>query len=286
MEEIYFNAKLAYKYFHEALDTIGNVCIAQSLLICRHEYSQESIEVINKYINHPYVSGFIEDYYFDSLKKNNHFLKYIDDLQYGKNYSIAEALLSDKRFVAIYLSLSHGYMENMKINLEKEDPIEIFPVYVDHGNIIIIDKLKKEIERYDPNGGTYKMRFGRGNKIMFEEIDDEIKCILYKIESTLLDYKYFSPQEYCGFTGPQIFARYVEEVVIEGINGGFCGWWSFYYLYIRLQYPNASRENIALSLVSFQPLQLFETIYNFRKNVMQYSYNKDNCISYVKSKNF
>jgi hypothetical protein len=93
-----------------------------------------------------------------------------------------------------------------------------------HANQILIDNLKKTVERFEPYGEIYFSNCNELNDILKQELADKIK------------YKFIFVQSYPGF---QIRSNEVEENnKIYGDPDGYCLAWCFVYLELKLHYEN------------------------------------------------
>ena len=117
--------------------------------------------------------------------------------------------------------------------------------HTDHSNVVIIDKERRTIERYEPYGhlppearAAYRI--------------DELDANFVEVASFSPGYKYVPPSEVCPTFGPQ---RWEESIMqqqhrVEGDpTTGFCIWWSLWFADRRLKYPNLSTKRLAKGLM-------------------------------------
>ena len=101
-----------------------------------------------------------------------------------------------------------------------------------HANVLIYDKVKQELERFNPNGNTESM----GSAI-------DYVCKQFGKENNLIkdDSDYISPYNLC----PNILAN--PQSRQDGNNSNFkgsCATWCMWYIHLRLSNPNVNREEI------------------------------------------
>lgn len=145
----------------------------------------------------------------------------------------------DTPIIAIYLSLA--WIEDVRQvgvdypTVAKSTYPQKFPGYKNvvigtlkmHANMLIVDRVEKTLERFEPNRLPYEDRAS----------DDRHKAIDETIENDILPllgegFRYCNPQSFCPRGGPQ------EE------EDELCAAWSFFYLHLRLTNPNLSRREI------------------------------------------
>lgn len=112
-----------------------------------------------------------------------------------------------------------------------------------HSNILIYDKSKDEIERFEPNGGSYPYKFNY-NPILLDRL----------LKNKFLTYfdscKYFKPQTYLPKIGFQLLESYDHFKTKKiGDPGGFCAVWCVWYGFMRLKYNLLSREKLVIKLI-------------------------------------
>ena len=99
-----------------------------------------------------------------------------------------------------------------------------------HANLILVDNLKKTIERFEPYGEIYFSNCLELNNVLEEEIANK------------LGYKFIFVQSYPGF---QIRSdEFEEKNKSYGDPGGFCLAWCFLYLEMKLYYENVVLERL------------------------------------------
>lgn len=186
------------------------------------------------------------------------------------NYRVEKFLNSNERFLAFPLVLHHT--DNC-YNTQRE-------LNYSHMNIIIYDKKKKSIERFDPiNSRDYD-----------SSILDLVIFNVFKNNKILKKLKilhYYTPIKICKKFTIQIKQEneinYYEKKLGENI--GFCNYWSLWYLNTRLKYPEIPPENYYMVFNTTQELNtnsrkiLTNFIINYLKNIINIKENIDNQIN-------
>jgi ankyrin repeat protein len=131
-----------------------------------------------------------------------------------------------------------------------------------HANYIIYDKNNKELERFEPHGGTTPIGFNYNSTYLDNLLENYFKSID-------ADIKYIRPNEYIPKIGFQIMDSQEENKKKIGDPGGFCALWSIWYVDNRLTYHNYDRDKLIKIL--------FENIQNkgmsYRNMIRNYSRN-------------
>lgn len=150
--------------------------------------------------------------------------KYIVNLTGKAENSIFDCLKSDKNFSIIYLSIS--FLDN-----ERKEVMA-------HVNMLIYNKTRREIERFEPYGHTTPFY----DAIVF---DDTLKKYFRTGEFKKYIDRYVSPRELCP-TMPVLFQAMDRKQKRElGISGyGWCQTWSIWYAHLRLSNKKLSQDII------------------------------------------
>jgi len=100
-----------------------------------------------------------------------------------------------------------------------------------HANMLIIDKVNKTIERFEPHGSK-----------VYNSLDITIEY--YFLYEGIID-KYIPPKSYCT-AGPQAFQckSLLEMSDRDKRVGGYCLAWTLWYTDIRLSYPDLSLKEL------------------------------------------
>lgn len=128
----------------------------------------------------------------------------------------------------------------------------IVPVYIiaqengeqyRHYNFIIIDRLQKQMERFEPYG-IYD------NSIvatLFKET--ELDDLLNK-SCNKYGFNFLSAASYCPRIGIQTREEIQEQFAMSGDPVGFCSFWSLWYADRRLRYPDISPKTLVENLTT------------------------------------
>jgi len=111
-----------------------------------------------------------------------------------------------------------------------------------HSNMIIVDKNRKEYERFEPHGEV-------GYSREFSDHVDEVLRTQLKFPSP---YNYVPTLEYCPRMGPQGYERRVTLCH----EGGLCTTWSVLYAQLRLANPFHSREQVISEITKGTPAEI------------------------------
>lgn len=122
---------------------------------------------------------------------------------------------------------------------------------ITHANIIVIDLIKKTIERFEPFGHT------SSNKKILEQIDELFKNkILGKLD--LDDYSYISPSK----ISPRLGIQYKADSY-----NGMCITISMMYLHLRILNPDIKQRKIVNYLLKKSKKKLKEMILKYAKHI-------------------
>jgi hypothetical protein len=137
--------------------------------------------------------------------------------------------------------------------------IEISTGY--HANIIIIDKLNKTIERFEPNGKNPPRGFYYNPELL-----DNTLIIKF---NTLLNYTYIKPNDYLPTIGFQILEIIDEKCKKIGDPNGFCAVWCIWWAEQRIKNPDIKSINLVNELIK----QIKFSNKSFKKLIRNYSIN-------------
>lgn len=193
-------------------------------------YTQVEMEFISNRLNIPLIPMMR----FGNLLNELTTTKLFFDGSYLKKY-IAKCLKGKKNFIILFLKLP------------------------EHANCIIIDKVRREIERFEPNGGNEY-----DHNDLF--IDNELQNLFITGEDPLLgrEYRYLTPNDYC----PDGFQSLRGDI---GTNDpdGFCFWWTLFYIDMRLSNPSLSREILIQTAI-----RIMNNTLNIVENSLTIDFNK------------
>lgn len=134
-----------------------------------------------------------------------------------------------------------------------------------HANYLIYDKQIKEIERFEPHGGTTPIGFNYNS----QHLDDVLEDYFKSIDS---DIKYIRPHEYIPKIGFQLMDSQEEKRKRLGDPGGFCALWSIWYVDQRLTYYTYDRKTLVESLfenIRAHGLSYRNMIRNYSRNIIK-----------------
>ena len=166
-------------------------------------------------------------------------LKNVEGLLYAKRIvtdSIIDCIKGESRFIIIPLTVT-------KISV-RGDQVAGSP----HANMLIYDKRKRTLERYEPHGPGYRRISRRMSDIMDVDIVDYFKDIdLIKGEDD-----YYPPIRFCpkwepwqkGLVGHQMLQNLESKEF-----SGSCATWSMWYIDQRLQNPDTDPSIILRSSI-------------------------------------
>ena len=113
-----------------------------------------------------------------------------------------------------------------------------------HANILIINKRRKEYERFEPHG---------------RELSDIDKIVKKQFCKLLPGYRYISPSSYC-VIGPQMKDK-IQHKGISDPNHGFCELWVLLYTQMRLMNIHLSRRLIVSKILEYAEVPNFMRSY-------------------------
>ena len=260
-EESYENIKFS-SYVGISLDIICG------LIYIKNKFPQIDTTLTSKFIN----NDILEDYY--------------------KSNGIQKGTFSDFLNFEIIWSFHKLFMPSIlkeQINKFLSDETKkyfIIPLGIElttgaHANILLYDKDKNELERFEPYGKDYPPGFNYNPR----SLDMGLKNLFLNFfDSEIIKHKkqfnYFSPFDYETKIGLQLLDsyEYSKEKNI-GDPGGFCAAWSLWYIEMRINNKSITRENLLNKLINHIRMKQipFRTIIrNYTKNMMDI---RDNILS-------
>ena len=128
-----------------------------------------------------------------------------------------------------------------------------------HANVLIYDRKRKELERFEPNGGRKLENWC----ILAEDFKntrmalrlpngwcsgESLDIAIIKHLKPIIGFEtYFNNRTYCPKIGPQ--AR--QSLKRQGVDpGGFCQYWSIYYIDLRLSNPDTPRKTLVYNVMN------------------------------------
>lgn len=134
-----------------------------------------------------------------------------------------------------------------------------------HANYLIYDKHVKEVERFEPHGGTTTLiGFNYNSQYLDEVLSDYFKSIDKDIQ-------YIKPKDYIPKIGFQLMDSQEDKNKRIGDPGGFCALWSIWYVDQRLTYHSYDRKTLIENLfdnIKIQGISYRNMIRNYSKNII------------------
>ena len=198
----------------------------------------------NKFSN---ISTTLTDNFIYNDKLNNHYVSS------GINKGNFDEFLN---FEIIWSYQKFFYPNNLKFIIDKflEDNSKeylIIPLGIElhngaHANILLYDKNKNELERFEPYGKSFPPSFNYIPKSLDIQLENLFKNYF---TDTL---KYFKPSDYEPKIGLQLL-DIIENSKEKNIGdpGGFCAAWSLWYCEMRITNINIYRINIINKLINY-----------------------------------
>jgi ankyrin repeat protein len=168
----------------------------------------------------------------------------------------------------LYIIEKFSELFNLCINSEAR--FVIIPLGIElktgsHANYLIYDKSLKEIERFEPHGGTTPIGFNYNTQFLDEILEEYFKSIDKDIQ-------YIKPSDYIPKIGFQIMDSQEEHKRRIGDPGGFCALWSIWYVDQRLTYYTYDRKTLVKELfknIKVQSISYRNMIRNYSRNIIK-----------------
>ena len=132
-----------------------------------------------------------------------------------------------------------------------------------HSNIIIFDKKRNLIERFEPNGSGFPFNFNY-NPIL---LDKELSLFFEKYFDKIF---YHTPSDFLPKIGFQVLESMDKNKKI-GDPGGFCAVWCVWYSYMRIKYNTLDNKTLVTKLIfkiKEENIEFKTLIRKFAKNVI------------------
>ena len=199
--------------------------------------------------------------------ENNPLLeKYYNSLGLENN-STTEYLNFEIVWVYQKLFFPIEFDEKIKKCISKENikfivvPIGIELSNGSHANYIIYDLIKKEVERFEPNGSYNPHKFNYNPDLLDILLEKKFKKINNKIN-------YIRPKDYLPKVGFQLLdAMENRKFKRIGDPGGFCAAWTVWYVDMRLSNQNVSRDQLIKEII--KKIKRFN--YSFKNIIRNYT---------------
>lgn len=129
------------------------------------------------------------------------------------------------RFVVLHVSVVHS--KGMSVGMHDS-----------HANALVIDKEDKVVEWFDPWGA--ERAISRKTFVpLLKTLWEFFEPLGYEVVPTELE---------CPIVGPQTIQTLAQRG-IEGVEGGTCLPWTYWYIHHRLTYPNVPRQQLLAVLL-------------------------------------
>jgi ankyrin repeat protein len=133
-----------------------------------------------------------------------------------------------------------------------------------HANILLYDKKTNELERFEPYGKDFPINFNYIPNLLDKHIFDYFSTFFD-------DLIYLPPSKYQDKVGPQLLdTNELQKYKNIGDPNGYCAAWSLWYVDMRLQYHNVSRNEIIKKLINkykYNNISIRSIIRNYIKNI-------------------
>lgn len=144
-------------------------------------------------------------------------------------------------------------------------PIGIHMERGNHANVLLYDKTKNEIERFEPNGSNPPYQFNYNDRML----DYLLKS---KLEGLIPDIKYFAPSDYLPKIGFQYLDAYERNRGRIGDPPGFCAVWNVWYVEQRVSNPRVTRDKLVKRIIGKmkrQTISFKNMIRNYSENIVE-----------------
>ncbi len=125
-----------------------------------------------------------------------------------------------------------------------------------HTDVLVVDQTKKEIERFDPRGWREDFNLQEFDRIVKEQV-------------TSLGYNYITGSQYCPM---DLFSMTDEESQVFGRINGYCTIWSFFWVDMRLRYPDVERNSLIATIIDKVPKPIVNFIVEYSNTLTATSY--------------
>ena len=142
--------------------------------------------------------------------------------------------------------------------------IEFYKTGNMHANMIIVDNLKKTIEKFEPNNNAIRRNHG---KQFLLNLDNQLKKLFPNYKFNLLS----------DFTPFEMMVQDIEEMHLKmkiktprqkEDAFGYCADWSIWYSEMKLKYPNLDREKLITKSIDL----LVKNKHSLRTFIRSYSF--------------
>lgn len=229
-----------------------NLDIISGLIFLKKKFKNIQITLTKQFVHNEALEKY---YHNNGIIKENEFFNYEFIWSYLKLFIPSNF----KDIITNFLSSNYEYL--------------IIPIGVElsngsHANILIYDKTKNELERFEPHGSSYPSGFNYYPKIL----DIQIKSLFtYYLNDN--KFKYFVPENFEPKIGFQILDileyEYYKNITMTDPNG-FCAAWCIWYIDMKLSNISIPRDLLIPKLINYIRLKNISfrtTIRNYTKKI-------------------
>ena len=195
-----------------------------------------------------------------TFRKNDFEIELPGRVDITKMVALFNELRKTKRFTAIPLIIRWSCTSN----------------FSGHANILLIDLVKKTIERFEPYGKIHT--FDNAEDVVLKTFDSAFSKLIHKSGYTYYKTKRFSPRK-----GPQ----FIEEEKVFDVSSnissekpgdpeGFCGAWSLWYADLRLSNPKVPRKKLLAKAIKMLKYKNKDSLRAFIRNYATFVVNNRN----------
>jgi len=178
-------------------------------------------------------------------------------------------------FEIIWANNKIHFVENMDRLIEKclvntDKRFIIMPLGIElnqgsHANYIILDKVLREVERFEPYGSGSPYGFNYNSDLLDKILEKKFKEI-YEIKS------YIPPKDFLPKISLQMMDVVEKKKKKIGDPGGFCALWSIFYTDMRITYQDIPRKKLIkyiINLIKKQNLSYKNIIRNYSYKIIE-----------------
>lgn len=203
-----------------------------------------------------------------SIRITDNLCKFYKSMNYHMNGK-CEFIEFEIVWIEYKLYMDDNFIDNFNNCVKSSARFIIIPVGIEmktssHANYLIYDKLVKELERFEPHGGTMPTGFNYNAN----QLDYVLKKYFTSIDKNIT---YISPYEYLPKIGFQIMESQETGNTRIGDPGGFCALWAVWYVDQRLTYYTFSRRDLIKNLFKYikeQRISYKNMIRNYSKLII------------------
>ena len=157
----------------------------------------------------------------------------------------------------------------LEYTIKKDVEFIVIPIGIEmaegsHANILIIDKNKKKIERFEPNGKNHPRGLYYNNNLL-----DEL--LINKFSYVLPEYTFIRPLDYLPTIGLQMLETMDDDKCKKiGDPNGFCAVWCIWWAHMKIKHkdvPSKILINELITRIKLENKSFKEIIRNFSQNI-------------------